>query len=165
MARYKKGDAVNIHFGISKCKFITPYPEKLRKILCVFYPGYFFSPKFKKGLWDGKYYFITNSNYFPTGLLSVVFATLKTGKNPLDKNEKEYFTPIKKVRLKVNPEDKKFYHPQILNYYFNNNDIVSSIEKNTFTIDKKLIDNWKNLQDNTFQVQVQKLAQLASLDN
>jgi len=165
MTRYKKGDAVHIHFGVNKCQFITPYPEKIKKILCVYYPGYFFSPKFKKGLWDGKYYFITNSSYFPTGLLSVVFSILKTGKNPLDENKKEYFTPIKKVRLKISSKDKKYYHPQVLNHYLNKSNIVSSIEKDTFAISEKMINSWKKLQDNTFQVQVQKLTHLANLDN
>jgi len=155
---YKSGNPVHIHFGVSKCKFITPFPHKLRNVLAVYYPNYFFTPSFKNGSWDGKYHFITEANYFPTGLLSVVFSTLKTGCNPLDKSKKVYFSPVEKVKIKVNPVDQKYYHPQILNYYMREEDIVSSIENSTFTIDTKTILNWKNLSNNSFQKQVQKLA-------
>lgn len=57
----------NIHSQLSSC------PTELERILTAPYENYFFSPRYKSGLWDGKYHFLKPANLtFPTGLLFVV---------------------------------------------------------------------------------------------
>lgn len=49
----------------------------LRKLLTVHMPGYFFSPQYKRGLWDGKKAFISPGGRFQSGLLAMVVKHLK----------------------------------------------------------------------------------------
>lgn len=51
---------------------ISNYDEELKERLSVFYPKYWFSKKYKEGLWDGKYCFLKGCRRFPTGLLFIV---------------------------------------------------------------------------------------------
>lgn len=52
---------------------LSDYTTGLEKRLTVAYPNYWFSPKFKQGLWDGKNHFLkVPSLKFPTGLLFVI---------------------------------------------------------------------------------------------
>jgi len=58
----------------------THLPE-LEQKLTVKYPKYWFSPKFKAGLWDGKIHFLNlKTGKFPTGLLHIVVEYLKEKK-------------------------------------------------------------------------------------
>jgi len=51
---------------------------KLEQKLTVKYPNYWFSPKFKAGIWDGKVHFLNlKTGKFPTGLLHIVIEYLK----------------------------------------------------------------------------------------
>jgi len=53
--------------------FLNDYTEELEKILTVPYPNYWFSPRYRQGLWDGKHHFLKiPSCKFPTGLLFIV---------------------------------------------------------------------------------------------
>ena len=52
---------------------LSDYTEELEKHLTVPYPKYWFSQKYKMGLWDGMYHFLKiPSLKFPTGLLFLV---------------------------------------------------------------------------------------------
>lgn len=46
--------------------------KSIREYMRVFAPGYYHSPKYKKGIWDGYSYLVTEVGYFPSGLLPVV---------------------------------------------------------------------------------------------
>lgn len=59
--------------------------------LAVPQPGYFFSPSFKNGLWDGKiHFFDKRSQSFPTGLLNKVLAILEGTEFELQDNRKPF---------------------------------------------------------------------------
>jgi superfamily II DNA or RNA helicase len=47
-------------------------PPELESILAIHHEGYFFSPQFRAGIWDGKTHFLQQSGKFPTGLLLIV---------------------------------------------------------------------------------------------
>lgn len=52
---------------------LSDYTEELEELLAVKHDGYFFSPQYKRGLWDGKTHFLTvPALKFPTGLLFIV---------------------------------------------------------------------------------------------
>jgi len=52
---------------------LSDYTEELEKALTVPYDSYWFSPKFKAGLWDGRHHFLKiPSLKFPSGLLFIV---------------------------------------------------------------------------------------------
>lgn len=148
---YQSGAEVKIQFGIVKCKFLTPYPKGLYEMMTVMVPGYFFTPSYKKHLWDGKHRFITKAGYFHTGLLSVVYACLKKGANPLDKEgKKNRVKPIDNVTVVVPEKLKKYYHPGLVNYYLEEENILQYLTPETgeFAYPTKLLKNWTTVRDN-----------------
>lgn len=159
---YKVGDEVKIRFDIVKCKFLTPYPTGLFNMMTVMVPGYFFTPSYKNHMWDGKHRFITNVGYFHTGLLPVVYAALKTGIHPLDKEgSKDRIKPIEKVTIIVPDKLKQFYHPGMINYYLDDADILQyfSPETGEFAYPTQLLKNWVVVKgDNPLAKRVLKLA-------
>tara|TARA_R110002020_G_scaffold9704_7_gene38009 strand:- start:133 stop:1512 length:1380 start_codon:yes stop_codon:yes gene_type:complete len=71
---------MEIKVSTLKSQIITDNPEllkALRELYSFKIPGSEYSPAYKRGGWDGKQHFITNTGKFPTGLLSRVLADLK----------------------------------------------------------------------------------------
>lgn len=136
LPRWKEGSPIEIKFGPIKCQFTTPYPKKLDQTLTAPYPGYFFMPLFKSGKWDGHYHFITKAHYFPTGLLPVVYAILRTGRNPLRDNEKVLKVLPHRVKLRVPREGRKFFNPNFLRHYLDEPDLLADLteEEGTFSV-------------------------------
>jgi hypothetical protein len=150
---YTPGAEVKIEFGISKCKFLTPYPRPLDNALSAQYPGYVFAPSFKAGHWDGTHRFITRAGYFPTGLLPVVVHILKTGNNPLiDPDKKEYMVlknPAKSVVIVPTKVAQKYYYPGLENFYENEIQLLDyfSPETGEFVYPKDLLKNWSEVKN------------------
>jgi hypothetical protein len=159
---YQYDDPVKIQFGIVKCKFLTPYPSNLYNIMSASVPGYFFMPSYKAKQWDGQHRFITRAGYFHTGLLPVVYATLKKGTNPLDKSEsKSRIKPVKNVTVDVPASLKKYYHDGLVTYYLEDEDILQYLSPETgeFAYPVKLLHNWTHVKDtNPLAKRVLKLA-------
>jgi hypothetical protein len=159
---YQYGAEVKIQFGIVKCKFLTPYPGNLYNIMSASVPGYFFMPSYKAKQWDGQHRFITRAGYFHTGLLPVVYATLKKGTNPLAKGEsKTKVKPVDKVTVIVPEKLKKFYHPGLVGYYLEDEDILQYLSPETgeFAYPTKLLKAWTTVKDtNPLARRVLKLA-------
>lgn len=162
MGNWRSGDPVDILFGVSKCKFLTPYPKKIKKELEIFVPGYRFSPKYKRKQWDGKKKFITDHHYFMTGLLPVVYAMLKTGKSIVnfydfrgDENLKKrkviLRNPPKKVRIQVPEECKQYFSPTFLRWYIYDFDLLSGVseENSSVEIPIKMLKSLKLNSENT----------------
>lgn len=60
---------------------LSDYTEELNDRLAVYHPNYWFSPKFKEGIWDGKTHFLTvPALKIPTGLLFIAEEYLKEKK-------------------------------------------------------------------------------------
>jgi hypothetical protein len=145
---YTSDTVVKIEFGISKCRFVTPYPKALDNALSAPHPGYVFTPSFKAGHWDGMHHFITRVGYFPTGLLPVVIHILKTGNNPLIDEDKDGYkvlkNPVKSVEVIPLKEAEKFYYPGLENYYENRFSLLENLTPETgeFTFPKELLKEW-----------------------
>jgi len=70
-------DKVTIAVG-NVYSMLSDYTEELEKKLTCAYENYWFSPKYKSGLWDGMYHFLKiPSLKFPTGLMFLVTEYLK----------------------------------------------------------------------------------------
>ena len=149
--RWKPGDTVTIQFGPVKCKFLTPYPKQLDNELCIDYPGKFFSPSYKNGNWDGKHWFITSANYFPTGLLPLVYAILKTGKNPISSNPDTVvlMKRPKEVKLKIPKGGWEYFNPNFVKYYLQDMDVLNSLdeEQGIIHLPKESLRNLKKCKD------------------
>jgi superfamily II DNA or RNA helicase len=69
-----------ITIGVTRSQ-LSEYIDGLDEALSCFYEGYFFSPRYKQGAWDGKIHFLAIPYLtFPTGLLFMVEEFFK-GKN------------------------------------------------------------------------------------
>lgn len=87
---------------------LSDYTTGLEERLTVAYPNYWFSPKFKHGLWDGKNHFLkVPSLKFPTGLLFIVEEYFK---------EKNMEYEIDDLRSEPIITPKNYLHPK----YFRN---------------------------------------------
>jgi len=149
---YKPGDTVQIAFGITKCKFLTPYPQPLDRALTAPHAGYMFTPSFKAGHWDGHHHFITQVGYFPTGLLPVVMHILKTGNNPLiNENKDDYIvlkTPVVKVEIISDKNATPFHYPGLENYYANQFDILEMLnDDGEFIFPTAPLKEWVSIKD------------------
>ncbi len=149
---YKPGDPVSIGVGKDKCQFLTPFPQEIEQALTVRYPGYFFSPQYKSGSWDGKKHFITRNGVFPTGLLPFVYHILTTGfmptLNSTKKREKVLGTSSKNVSLKVDKDFENDFYPGVLNS-MENVGLLESLNTDTgiFAYPTKQLVLWKKIQD------------------
>lgn len=134
--RWKVGDPIEIQFGPIKCKILTPYPKKLDQVLTAPVPGYFFMPQFKAGNWDGKHHFITQAHYFPTGLLPLVYAILKTGKNPLDDDSVVLRQTPSKVIIRVPEGGGEYFNPNFIRHYLDKPNLLENLteEEGTFSV-------------------------------
>lgn len=145
---YDKSMTVKIEFSRTRCRFLTPYPKVLDKVLSAPHPGYVFTPSFKAGHWDGLHRFITRAGYFPTGLLPVVIHILKTGNNPLINEEKDEYKVLKNLPEKVEvipaKGEEKFYYPGFETFYENGTKLLEELNPETgvFTFSKELLKEW-----------------------
>lgn len=145
---YTTGMEIKIEFSRTKCRFLTPYPKVLDRVLSAPHPGYVFTPSFKAGHWDGLHRFITRAGYFPTGLLPVVVHILKTGNNPLIPEEKDGYkvlkTPAKSIQIIPAKGEEKFYYPGFENFYENQTSLLDNLNPETgeFVFSKELLKSW-----------------------
>jgi len=110
-------------------------------------------PQYRAGGWDGSKHFITANHYFPTGLAPVVYALLRTGKNPIGKDKDKQVIKVLPSRIKfVFPGNTlSFFSWNFIRSYTNKVDILDSLqeEKHTFTIPLKTVKNaQKNAMNN-----------------
>lgn len=160
------GDTVKILFGIVKCQFLTPYPVALDEALSAYYPGFIHTKAYKDNRWDGKHRFITRAGYFPTGLLPVVYAILKTGNNPLVPAEKNKHHVLKRLPKDIliwtkEGRDSQFYHPGFVTSYIDSVDVLVSLneEEGTFAYPVLGLNGWKKVEDtNPLAKQILSLA-------
>lgn len=83
----EKNKETVIHVGNIRCK-IDNLPLTLanyiNKELSIPVPNYWFSNKYKSGLWDGRqHFFVRPGNTFPTGLLPLVLDIFETAEQPV----------------------------------------------------------------------------------
>ena len=149
---YASGAEVIIEVGVNKCQFLSAYPHVVEQALTTPYPGYYFSPQYQRGDWDGKKHFITRNGYFPTGLLPLVYHILKTGYAPAiekgGRRKKVLDKPIENVVLKVKEEIKKDFYPGILNAW-ENPDLLEYLNPETgvFEYPTKQLNIWNRVKD------------------
>lgn len=163
---YQPQNTIKILFDIVKCQFLTPYPHPLDDALSAFYPGFVHTTAYKAQQWDGKHRFITRAGYFPTGLLPVVYAILKTGNNPLvspDKSKYQVLKTLPKNTIILTKDDKsaQYYHPGFVTMYIDFVDVLEGLnEKNgTFPYSGACLNGWKKVEDtNPLAKQTLKLA-------
>jgi len=151
-AGYKHGQEVIIQVGKSKCQFLTPYPSTVEKAMAPPTPGYFFSPQFKAGGWDGRKHLITRAGYFPPGLLPLVYHILNTGINPMIeegiKGRKVLAKPVEKVTVIIPPEMRDIFYPGMLDLWEDFNVLPSLNDaKGTFAYPVRLLNRWNKVKD------------------
>lgn len=150
---YTPDMTVKIQFGKIKCKFLTPYPQELDRALTAPHPGYIFTPQYKSGNWDGQHHFLTRAGYFPTGLLPVVFHILKTGINPLIKEDKKERKVLSKlpteVKVIVPDKEKENFYPGIVTFYRDQINVVDYLnaDESIFAYSLPLLHHWKKVED------------------
>ena len=75
----------------------------------------------------------------------MVYAALKTGEHPLDKDgHKKAIKPVENVTVIVPENLLQFYHPGLENYYLNDEDTLQYLNPDTgdFAYPTKLLHNW-----------------------
>ena len=151
-AGYKHGQEVIIQVGKAKCQFLSPFPSAVEKALAPTTPGYFFSPQFKAGGWDGRKHLITRAGYFPPGLLPLVFHILNTGINPMiDKAKaahKVLAKPVVKVTVIIPVDMREIFFPGMLDLW-EDFDILPSLDdaNGTFAYPVRLLNRWNNVKE------------------
>jgi hypothetical protein len=151
-AGYKQGQEVVIKVGKSKCQFVTPYPSPVEKAMAPPTPGYFFSPQFKNGNWDGRKHLITRAGYFPTGLLPLVYHVLKTGKNPMiedgDKGKNVLTKPVEKVTVIIPDDMQAIFYPGMLDLW-EDFDVLKTLNdaNGTFAYPVGLLNRWAKVKN------------------